>query len=125
MPFSSRYVRPKVSPSTLLRAAVPFAEDAMAELLLKATLPDVPVETEALKNTGRTVRTELGTAVTFGDDKPVEAHGGKSTNDYVVIVHSDPEKHHPVGKDHFLMDAMYHERAAMLAVAAETLRKVF
>lgn len=124
MGITARYVPPKVSSVARLKAGVKPATEAMAEVLLAASKDQVPVDTGALKQSGRVVPLEVGTAVTYGrDDDGDETRNGRPTNDYVAIVHEDFTMNHPNGgKSHFLMDPMFTSRREILEAAAEVLR---
>lgn len=121
MPMSWMFVPPAVNPALRLIAAQKVAEEAVAHELLDLSQPLVPIETEALKQTGRVVEHGGGYAVTYGTDEIVPQHK-KSTNDYVEYVHERLDTHHPVGEAKFLEKPANSEHGKLREAAMAALR---
>jgi hypothetical protein len=75
------------------------AQDAFA-----ASQDEVPVDTSALKKSGR-VRPETG-VFTRGGEVYVELTYGGAATEYAIYVHEDLEANHPHGKAKYLEDPM-------------------
>lgn len=79
---------PRTNPAVALHLAVEAAEQAVADAVLDASRPLVPVDQGVLAASGRTVRTEHGVAVTYGkDDDGTKTHA--PSNQYAVKQHED------------------------------------
>lgn len=102
-----------------------------ADMTLEATLPYVPVETGALKESGvaRTIKTSKGVmaVVSFGgDNTPVKPTKNAPAGfvDYAVVVNYDTAKAHPNGEAMFLEKGSLESKSKVDAYIMNELRKI-
>lgn len=102
-----------------------------AEMTLEYILPYVPVETGALKSSGKAeaIMTKKGPAavVSFGGpNNPVEPtkNAPQGIVDYAVVVNYDGSKSHAFGEDLFLEKGMMESRDAVDAYILTELKKI-
>lgn len=103
--------RPNPAAASLVRAAAEQAATDAAEVVLLAAQANVPVDTGALKRSGKVTPDGLAAVVSFTD--PI-----------AIIVHEDMHAHHTNGKAKYLEQAMSAETAAALKAAGAALRSV-
>jgi hypothetical protein len=100
MPIAFDRIPPAGNGLLEMLAAKLAGEQAGAEALLAASQPLVPVDTGALKISGRVERDGEGAAVIY------TAVDEKSGYDYAAIQHQRTDYTHQQGQDHYLSDPM-------------------
>ncbi|MMZ45705.1 hypothetical protein D3C75_232940 [compost metagenome] len=103
------------------------ASISAAKEILKMSLQQVPRETNALAGSAyfevkgriRNFSVEIGYGGKYAQVNPKT---GRSTNDYMVVVHEDLSAHHPKGKAKFLEDPIREYQMSFGARAANILR---
>lgn len=111
------YRPPAIDPALVIAAVKEVAEDAGAQVLLKAAKDLVPEDTGELKESGIVVPSVHGAAVQFS------AVNDEDDYDYAGRIHEDETLNHPHGgQAHYLSDPMTHEAAAILAAIARGIR---
>lgn len=123
MAVAWKYTPPRVNAVPVIAAAADKAADAAAHVVLDESQQLVPVDTGALRASGRVVVEEgASAAITYGDDDAA-GRGGRDTNDYVVPVHERLDAHHPIGQAKFLESALHSGAERAAEVIAVELRK--
>lgn len=113
-----RYKPPTVNAAVALAAAVPAATHAIAEAILADSQPLVPVESGALKASGKV--TQEGSKATVSYDVVSDEDGYP----YGIRQHEDLALHHPNGgQAHFLSQPMSSDPAGRVLIAATILRE--
>lgn len=116
MSMRFRFVPPKRDARLVVHAAVPAATRAGAEVLLEKSRPLVPVDTGALKASGK---------VTQEGDRAAVSYEGIAPDgyDYGIRQHEDLALHHDQGQAKFLESPLHSEHDAVRAAMLEALGK--
>jgi hypothetical protein len=116
VPIVYEYTPPKRNGELLLHAAKTAAETAGAEVLLQASQPLVPRDTDALLESGHVEHDAAGAMVVYD----VTSEGGYP---YGIKQHEDMNLAHPNGgQAKYLEQPMHTAGAAVLAAMAEVVR---
>lgn len=117
MAISWTYTPPKVNAAVVLNAAGAVAVEAGAQMILDASQPLVPVDTGALKASGKVSADGLEAAVSYSGIAP-------DGFDYGIKQHEDGSLHHPNGGQwKYLEQPMHTEAPAVATEMAAIIRK--
>ena len=117
-----RYTPPSIDALPVVRAAAETAVEAAAELIFDESQRLVPVDTGALKASGKVSRDGLTAAISYGEEDAA-GRGGRDTAVYAPIVHERMDVHHPHGQAKYLEAAMNGKAREVAETLVAGLRK--
>lgn len=100
---------------TSLRARILDAVEEEAKGILTLSNERVPVDSGALKASGRVVTDGATTYITYGSNADQNPKTGQPTNAYVERIHEDMEMRHPHGGSAKFLESAANESVAGFA----------
>jgi len=117
-----RFTPPKHDALPIVRAAAEAAVDQAAHLIFDESQRLVPVDTGALKASGKVTHDGLAATISYGQEDQA-GRGGRDTAVYAPIVHERMDVHHPNGQAKYLETAMHGKAADVAKVIVAGIRK--
>lgn len=121
--ISFTFTPPSVHAGAVVHAAAEAVVGEAAQLVLEESQHLVPVDTGALKDSGRVSQDGLEAAISYGAEDGA-GRNGQDTAKYAIPQHERLDFQHPNGQPKYLETAMHSQAEKVAAHLAAGLRKL-